>query len=224
MVWTEPDGTVRFHTAGRGQRGDQRDLARRALPDDPQAGPVTAGAVPRRAAGTHRIGRRWHRGRHRRAKTKKFRPVQNHFPYEMARYLAFDALTAGALAAGFTLGGTPGAVAGAVAVAATKGIVAATLNRMRDRGDLRWETRQEDRHRTGEAKDVEQDKRFTRIEADLAALRRQVSPAVPARSAASPVSPSRPAPPRRALPPPTERRGGRSEPGRPRQGRGERTP
>ncbi|MQA03527.1 MAG: hypothetical protein GEV07_12680 [Streptosporangiales bacterium] len=150
-----------------------------------------------RGRGRHRGDRRtvgqfarrnWARvkDRVRRGESKEPKPVQRLYGYEISKYLLLDAVSMGRTAAvgaavlsGFQAGGVGLAVAAGVAVwvttATTRGALSATVTKLRERGDKRWEDRQESKHERSLRADVAQDKQIQQLSAGYEKLRDDVA-------------------------------------------------
>lgn len=94
--------------------------------------------------------------------------------YELMKYLTMDTLSGLGALAGYAFGGGSGAAVGFLAVAAGRGLVSAAVTGLRERGDKRWETYQEKKHRRSVSKDREHDQRFEETNREVKETNREV--------------------------------------------------
>lgn len=188
FIWRDQQGQAWLSAAGPLHRS--ADAAVRDAPNVFGAA-LNAGApvpAPTRVRSDAQVGSRWHRrrARHGLHHPKPLRPAGREIPYDVARYLALDTLSALGSLAGYSVGGPAGMVAGYFATAIARGVVSGTIGVIRARATRRWEMRQERRHRASYHKDREQDirlagydNRIADVEAALASLGRHVGFPVP---------------------------------------------
>jgi hypothetical protein len=126
LAWRDDEGRHLAITAGRVHRAPAAVLRPPDLP------------VPR-------VGARWQQRRVQRRLPRPrqvARPAGREIPYDVARYVALDTLSAVGGMAGFSLGGPPGMAAGFLAMAIARGVVSGTVGLIRARAASRWTVRQ----------------------------------------------------------------------------------
>ncbi|HEX6446598.1 MAG TPA: hypothetical protein VF053_16000 [Streptosporangiales bacterium] len=193
MIWHDRRGDIWLTAAG--PLHASPDAAVRDAPNVLAGGLYPGAPAPAaiRLQAATRVGNRWHRRRARPSShhRKPLRPAGREIPYDVARYLALDALSALGSLAGYSIAGPAGMLAGFFATSVARGVVSGTIGVIRARATRRWEMRQERRHLASFHKDREQDvrladydDRLTDVETALARLGRHVGIPVPDPSAA----------------------------------------